>query len=72
MSTEATKATTKGGLDGVIVADTRLSDVDGDKGTLVIGGYDAEWLAEHATYEAAVSLLEGVLDKRRFFQQNVE
>jgi citrate synthase len=46
----------------VVVADTRLSDVDGEKGELVIGGYDAEWLAERARFEDAVALLEGALE----------
>lgn len=46
------------GLDGVVAAETRLSDVDGEAGKLVIGGYDAEELAERVGFEAVVDLLE--------------
>jgi citrate synthase len=58
-----------GGLDGVVVADTRLSEVDGERGRLVIAGYDVESLAGRVTFEQAVALLlDGVLpgdDRRR-------
>lgn len=46
-----------GGLDGVVVAETRLSDVDGERGRLVIGGYDAEALASTTGFEGALDLL---------------
>lgn len=39
------------GLDGVVVADTLLSDVDGERGRLVIAGRDVESLAFTATFE---------------------
>ena len=50
------------GLRGVIVADTRVSFIDGDKGILVYRGYRIEDLAEKATYpETAYLLLHGAL-----------
>lgn len=46
-----------GGLEGVVVADTRLSDVDGERGRLVIRGHDVEALAGHCDFEAVCALL---------------
>jgi citrate synthase len=45
------------GLDGVVAATTRLSDVDGERGELVIAGYQVGELAEHATFEETTWLL---------------
>ncbi len=45
------------GLDGVVVADTRLSRVDGEAGTLVVCGHDVEELARTAPFEAVCGLL---------------
>ncbi|HZN43547.1 MAG TPA: citrate/2-methylcitrate synthase [Actinomycetota bacterium] len=45
------------GLREVIAADTRLSDIDGEKGTLSYVGYQIEDLAEHASFEEVVHLL---------------
>jgi len=45
------------GLDGVVAAQTRLSDVDGERGELVIAGYPIGELAEHAAFEEATWLL---------------
>jgi citrate synthase len=45
------------GLDGVTVAETRLSDIDGENGRLVIAGYPVEQLAANATYEETLFLL---------------
>jgi citrate synthase len=45
------------GLEGVAVAETRLSYIDGDAGELVIGGFPVEELAPNATYEESVFLL---------------
>ncbi|MDS0259486.1 citrate synthase [Haloarcula sp. S1CR25-12] len=45
------------GLEGVTVAETRLSDIDGEAGELVIGGFPVETLATNATYEETVFLL---------------
>jgi citrate synthase len=44
---------TNPGLEGVVVADTRISDVDGERGRLVIAGADVEQLAGAVTFEAA-------------------
>jgi citrate synthase len=48
---------TASGLEGVIVADTELSDVDGSAGRLVIAGSDVESLAGAATFEEVFSRL---------------
>jgi len=45
------------GLEGVVVAETCLSDVDGERGRLVIRGHDVEQLSERADFEAACALL---------------
>jgi citrate synthase len=45
------------GLEGVVAATTRLSDVDGERGELVIGGYPVGVLAEHASFEETTWLL---------------
>lgn len=45
------------GLDGVVVARTRLSEVDGDKGLLRVGGYDVERWATEVTFEQAAAQL---------------
>jgi citrate synthase len=39
------------GLEGIIVAETRLSDVDGERGRLVIAGHDVESLAGAVPFE---------------------
>jgi citrate synthase len=39
------------GLDGILVADTTLSDVNGERGHLVIAGHNVERLATTATFE---------------------
>ncbi len=41
----------RAGLEGVIVADTRLSEVDGERGRLVIAGSDVEKLAGNVSFE---------------------
>jgi len=47
----------KKGLDGVLVAESALSDIDGDEGRLVYRGYDIEDLARGASYEEVLYLL---------------
>jgi len=47
------------GLEGVVVADTELSDVDGERGRLVIRGHDVEQLALRHDFESACALLWG-------------
>src|SRR5262245_36863248 len=45
------------GLDGINVADTALSDVDGERGKLTIRGYRVEELVERATFEDVCGLM---------------
>ena len=45
------------GLEGVVAAATHLSQVDGERGELVIAGYPVEELAEHAVFEETTWLL---------------
>lgn len=54
------------GLEGVIVAESEISYVDGQAGKLVYRGYTIEDLAEHSTFEeTAYLLLEGELPAKR-------
>ncbi len=48
---------TSNGLEGVVVADTAISEVDGERGHLVIAGSDVERLALSTTFEDAVALV---------------
>lgn len=45
------------GLEGVVVGETVLSNVEGEAGRLTYRGYDIHDLAENATYEEVVHLL---------------
>jgi citrate synthase len=45
------------GLAGVVAATTRLSHVDGERGELVIAGFQIDQIAEHATFEETTWLL---------------
>jgi citrate synthase len=45
------------GLEGVVVAETRLSRVDGEAGRLIYAGYGIEDLAAHVTFEEVCHLL---------------
>jgi citrate synthase len=55
----------KGGLDGVVAAQTRLSHVDGQAGQLIIGGYELKELAGRVSFEEAAHLLwRGALPSR--------
>ena len=45
------------GLEGIVAATTQLSEVDGERGELVIAGYPIAELAEHATFEETTWLL---------------
>ncbi len=50
------------GLDGVVVAETRISGIDGEQGRLWIRGWDVEDLARRTGFEGALALLwEGEL-----------
>jgi len=52
------RASVKEGLEGVVVAATRLSDVDGERGRLIVAGHDVEALAGRITFEDVVALLD--------------
>jgi citrate synthase len=52
-----TPVSTPKGLEGVVAANTRLSDVRGDIGQLIYCGYDINELAGKVTYEEVVHLL---------------
>ena len=45
------------GLEGVVAAETRLSDVRGEEGVLIYAGYDINELAGKTTFEEVVHLL---------------
>jgi citrate synthase len=47
----------KKGLEGVLVAESSLSFIDGDEGRLIYRGYDIDDLARDASYEEVVYLL---------------
>ena len=47
----------KGGLEGVVVARSRLCSIDGQRGVLIYGGYDVNDLAEHSSYEEVCFLI---------------
>jgi citrate synthase len=49
----------RGGLEGVVVAETRLSEVDGARGRLLLRGRDVEALARSARFEDVYGLLLG-------------
>jgi citrate synthase len=53
------------GLEGVVVAESDISYVDGEAGKLVYRGYAIEDLAEHSTFEETTALLlDGELPSR--------
>jgi citrate synthase len=55
----------KGGLEGIVVARSRLCSIDGQNGVLIYGGYDVGDLAEHSSYEETCFLiLRGRLPSR--------
>jgi citrate synthase len=56
MSTEAGSAAAAG-LRGVVAAQSKIGDVDGEKGILIYQGYNIHDLAEHATFEEVIYLL---------------
>jgi len=59
------------GLDGVIVAQTILSEVDGERGRLIIRGYPVEELAGKVPFEAAAAKLRDGLSPRKAAEQGV-
>src|SRR5687767_7738795 len=54
MSNEVTHAK---GLEGIIAAETRLSDVRGEEGVLIYAGFDINELAGKVTFEETIHLL---------------
>ena len=54
---DAKRTATASGLEGVVVAETRLSDVDGERGRLVVAGRDVEALAGAVSFEEVAALL---------------
>jgi citrate synthase len=57
--------TDRGGLEGVVVARSRMCSIDGVRGVLVYAGYDIRELAAEATYEeVAYLLMKGELPTR--------
>ena len=58
------------GLEGVIVAESEISYVDGEAGKLVYRGYAIEDLAEHSTFEETTALLlDGELPSRSALEE---
>jgi len=54
------------GLEDVVAATTALSDVDGERGELIIGGFPVGELAAEATFEETTWLLwHGELPSRQ-------
>ena len=60
---DATRAAA-GGLEGVVVAETQHSEVDGERGRLIVAGRDIEDLAGSAPFEEACALLWGTARER--------
>ena len=56
-TTSSGKSPASSGLEGVVVANTEMSDVDGQIGRLTVRGYDIEELAGRATFEEVTYLL---------------
>ncbi len=56
-TTSSEKTPASSGLDGVVVANTEMSEVDGQVGHLSVRGYDIEELAGKTTFEEVVYLL---------------
>ena len=54
------------GLEGVVVGQSRLSDIDGEVGELIYAGYDIDDLARNTTFEEVCYLLwNGELPNRQ-------
>jgi citrate synthase len=54
---DAKKTAVVSGLEGIVVAETRLSDVDGERGRLILAGHDVESLAGRMSFEEVAALL---------------
>ncbi|MBW3660745.1 MAG: citrate synthase [Gemmatimonadetes bacterium] len=65
MNDPTTPSAPAAGLEGVVVAESEISYVDGEAGRLVYRGYEIEDLAENSTFEeTALLLLDGELPSR--------
>ncbi|MFN2411946.1 MAG: citrate/2-methylcitrate synthase, partial [Pyrinomonadaceae bacterium] len=65
MSTGTESTAAAAGLRGVVAAQSKIGDVNGEKGILIYRGYDIHDLAENSTFEEVVFLLwNGRLPKR--------
>lgn len=54
------------GLEGIVVAETKLSEVDGERGVLILAGHDVETLSGSVAFEeAAVLFGHGALGEAR-------
>src|SRR3977135_864073 len=66
MTTSAKPVAAAKGLEGIIAANTRLSDVKGDIGELIYCGYNINELAGKVSYEEVIYLLHhGHLPNRK-------
>jgi citrate synthase len=69
MTSPANPTPTKG-LEGIVAASTRLSDVQGDVGKLIYCGYDIDELAGKVSFEEVIHLLHhGHLPSRKELQE---
>ncbi|HET6360774.1 MAG TPA: citrate/2-methylcitrate synthase, partial [Gemmatimonadota bacterium] len=69
-ATSAPPQASAAGLEGVVVAESEISYVDGEAGKLVYRGYVIEDLAEHSTFEETTALLlDGELPSRSALDQ---
>lgn len=57
MSTGTETNAATAGLRGVVAAQSKIGDVDGEKGILIYQGYDIHDLAENSTFEEVIFLL---------------
>lgn len=63
------------GLEGIVVAETRLSQIDGEQGELIVGGFPLEELAANASFEESAFLLLNdrlpAANERNTFQEDL-
>jgi citrate synthase len=80
MDTAKQSTAAAAGLRGVVAAQSKIGDVDGEKGILIYQGYNIHDLAEHSTFEEVVYLLwnarlpkrDELEDLKQQFQENYE
>ncbi len=72
MSTGTETTAAAAGLRGVVAAQSKIGDVDGEQGILIYQGYDIHDLAENSTFEEVVYLLwNGRLPSRSELDEHV-